>query len=38
MIAGALGEEIGWRGYLHEHVAPHLKGGDCLDQAQATAI
>ncbi len=26
MIAGALGEEIGWRGYLHKRIAPHLNG------------
>jgi membrane protease YdiL (CAAX protease family) len=26
MAAGALGEEIGWRGYLHRRVAPHLGG------------
>jgi membrane protease YdiL (CAAX protease family) len=26
MIAGALGEEIGWRGYLHKRIAPPLNG------------
>lgn len=26
MVAGAVGEEIGWRGYLHKRVAPHLNG------------
>jgi membrane protease YdiL (CAAX protease family) len=26
MIAGALGEEIGWRGYLHKRIAPHMNG------------
>ncbi|MBN1248835.1 MAG: CPBP family intramembrane metalloprotease [Anaerolineae bacterium] len=26
MIAGAIGEEIGWRGYLHKRIAPHLNG------------
>ena len=26
MVAGALGEEIGWRGYLHKRIAPHLNG------------
>jgi membrane protease YdiL (CAAX protease family) len=26
MIAGALGEEIGWRGYLHKRIAPHVNG------------
>lgn len=26
MFAGAVGEEIGWRGYLHKRVAPHMNG------------
>ena len=26
MIAGALGEEIGCRGYLHKRIAPHMNG------------
>lgn len=26
MIAGAIGEEIGWRGYLHRRIAPQLNG------------
>jgi len=26
MIAGAVGEEIGWRGYLHKRIAPHMSG------------
>jgi membrane protease YdiL (CAAX protease family) len=26
MIAGAVGEEIGWRGYLHKRIAPRLNG------------
>jgi len=26
MIAGAVGEEIGWRGYLHKRIAPHMNG------------
>ena len=26
MVAGAVGEEIGWRGYLHRRVAPHMNG------------
>jgi membrane protease YdiL (CAAX protease family) len=26
MVAGAVGEEIGWRGYLHKRIAPHLNG------------
>ncbi len=26
MVAGAVGEEIGWRGYLHKRIAPHMNG------------
>jgi membrane protease YdiL (CAAX protease family) len=26
MVAGAIGEEIGWRGYLHRRIAPHMSG------------
>lgn len=26
MVIGALGEEIGWRGYLHKRIAPRLSG------------
>jgi membrane protease YdiL (CAAX protease family) len=26
MIIGAVGEEIGWRGYLHKRIAPHMSG------------
>ena len=26
MIAGAVGEEVGWRGYLHKRIAPHMRG------------
>jgi uncharacterized protein len=26
MIVGAIGEEIGWRGYLHRRIAPHMNG------------
>jgi membrane protease YdiL (CAAX protease family) len=25
-VVGAVGEEIGWRGYLHKRVAPHMRG------------
>ena len=37
-VAAALGEQTGWRGYPHKRIAPHMKGGDCLDQAQAIPI
>lgn len=26
LIIGAVGEEIGWRGYLHKRIAPHMNG------------
>ena len=26
MTIGAVGEEIGWRGYLHRRIAPHMSG------------
>jgi membrane protease YdiL (CAAX protease family) len=26
MIPGAIGEEIGWRGYLHRRIDPHMSG------------
>jgi membrane protease YdiL (CAAX protease family) len=26
MVIGAVGEEIGWRGYLHKRIAPHMNG------------
>jgi len=26
MVIGAVGEEIGWRGYLHKRIAPHRRG------------